>query len=204
MPANAIDLPKENYFEPVTLEGKHIRLEPLNPEVHAAPMFEHFEPRVTEFLSRGGAPVETTTDLQTHLELLNAVPKRINWAVRLLGTNAIAGRISYSEINEASKWLEIGTMLMPAFWGGLANPEGKLLLMTRAFEVLQVNRVQFKVDVRNLRSQGSMAKLGAVREGVLRQYQIRADGFVRDSVIYSVLKSEWAEVKQRLEARVAN
>jgi N-acetyltransferase len=84
----------------------------------------------------------------------------------------------------------------------MANPEGKLLLMTRAFEVLQVNRVQFKVDVRNERSQGSMAKMGAVREGVLRQYQIRADGFVRDSVMYSVLRSEWLEVKQKLKARV--
>jgi N-acetyltransferase len=191
-----------NYFEPVTLEGKHIRLEPLNPSIHAAPMYEFFEPRVTEFLSRGGTPVQSASDLQAHLEGINALPKRLNWAVRMLETNAIAGRISYSEINESNRWLEIGTMLMPAFWGSMANPEGKLLLMTRAFEVLNVNRVQFKVDVRNERSQGSMAKMGAIREGVLRQYQIRADGFVRDSVMYSVLKSEWLEVKQKLEARV--
>ncbi len=191
-----------NYFEPVTLEGKHIRLEPLNPEIHAAPMYDFFEPRVTEFLSRGGQPVQSVADLQAHLEGLNTVPKRLNWAVRMLETNAIAGRISYSEINEANKWVEIGTMLMPAFWGSAANPEGKLLLMTRAFEALNVNRVQFKVDVRNERSQGSMAKMGATREGVLRQFQIRADGFVRDSVMYSVLKSEWLEVKRRLEARV--
>jgi N-acetyltransferase len=193
-----------NYFEPITLEGEHIRLEPLNPSLHAVPMFEFFEPRVTEFLSRGGQPVETVADLQAHLELINALPKRINWAVRILETNAVAGRISYSEVNESNKWVEIGTMLMPAFWGSMANPEGKLLLMTRAFEVLQVNRVQFKVDVRNERSQGSMAKIGATREGVLRQYQIRADGFVRDSVMYSVLKSEWESVKQRLETRVGN
>ena len=191
-----------NYFEPVTLEGKHIRLEPLDPSLHAAPMYQFFEPRVTEFLSRGGQPVETATDLQAHLELLNTIPKRLNWAVRIQATNAVAGRISYSEINEANKWIEIGTMLMPAFWGSMANPEGKLLLMTRAFEVLQVNRVQFKVDIRNQRSQSSMAKIGAVREGVLRQYQIRADGFVRDSVMYSVLKSEWLEVKQRLLVRL--
>ncbi len=66
------------YFEPVTLEGKHIRLEPLDPSVHAAPMYEFFEPRVTEFLSRGGSPVETATDLQAHLELLNAIPKDLS------------------------------------------------------------------------------------------------------------------------------
>jgi N-acetyltransferase len=190
------------YAEPVTLQGKHIRLEPLNPGLHAEPMFKFFEPRVTEFLSRGGQPVQSAADLQAHLEGINALPKRINWAVRILETDAVAGRISYSEINESNKWVEVGTMLMPAFWGGMANPEGKLLLMTRAFEVLQVNRVQFKVDIRNERSQGSMAKIGAVREGVLRQYQIRADGFVRDSVMFSVLRSEWAGVKAKLEARV--
>lgn len=191
-----------NYFEPVTLEGKHIRLEPLQPNLHATPMFEHFEPRVTEYLSRGGQPVQTAADLQAHLESINSLPKRINWAVRMLETNAVAGRISFSEINENNKWVEIGTMLMPVFWGSVANPEGKLLLMARAFEVLHVNRVQFKVDVRNERSQGSMAKIGAVREGVLRQYQIRADGFMRDSVMYSVLKNEWLEVRQKLEARI--
>jgi N-acetyltransferase len=183
-----------NYLEPVTLRGKHIQLEPLEPAVHAEPMFLHFEPAVTQYLSRGGKPIENATDLANHLLELNALPKRLNCAV--------AGRISYSDTNPKDRWIEVGTMLMPAFWGGYANPEGKLLLLTRAFEVLGANRVQFKVDARNQRSQGSMAKLGAVREGVLRQYQIRPDGFMRDSVMYSILASEWAGVKQKLEARL--
>jgi N-acetyltransferase len=191
-----------NYLEPVTLRGKHIQLEPLEPAVHAEPMFLHFEPAVTQYLSRGGKPIENATDLANHLLELNALPKRLNWAVRLLETGAVAGRISYSDTNQKDRWIEVGTMLMPAFWGGYANPEGKLLLLTRAFEVLGANRVQFKVDARNQRSQGSMAKLGAVREGVLRQYQIRPDGFMRDSVMYSILASEWAGVKQKLEARL--
>jgi N-acetyltransferase len=191
-----------NWLEAVTLEGKRIRLEPLNPDLHAAPMFTHFEPRVTEFLARGGEPVQTETDLRDHLEMLNALPKRLNWAVRMLESGAVAGRISYSEINEKNKWIEIGTMLMPAFWGSAANPEAKLLLLTRAFEVLGANRVQFKVDTRNERSQVAMEKLGAVREGVLRQYQIRADGFVRDSVMFSVLQGEWPNVKAKLESRL--
>jgi N-acetyltransferase len=191
-----------NYLEPVTLEGQHIRLEPLQPELHAEPMFLHFEPSVTQYLSRGGKPIENAKDLAVHLQELNAIPKRLNWAVRLLESGAVAGRISYSDTNQKDRWIEVGTMLMPAFWGGYANPEGKLLLLTRAFEVLGANRVQFKVDSRNQRSQGSMEKIGAVREGVLRQYQIRPDGFVRDSVVYSILASEWAEVRQKLEARL--
>jgi N-acetyltransferase len=191
-----------NYLEPITLTGKHVQLEPLDPAVHAEPMFLHFEPSVTQYLSRGGKPIENAADLAAHLLEINTIPKRLNWAVRLLESGAVAGRISYSDTNPKDRWIEVGTMLMPVFWGSHANPEGKLLLLTRAFEVLGANRVQFKVDSRNQRSQGSMAKLGAVREGVLRQYQIRPDGYVRDSVVYSILASEWAEVKQKLEARL--
>ncbi len=184
------------------MEGKLIRLEPLNPIRHASEMWPYFEPRVMDFLGRGDAGVNSEKDLAAHLQTLNDRPQRINWAVRMLDSGAVAGRISYSEVKEADKWVEIGTMLMPAFWGGPANPEGKLLLMTRAFEELGANRVQFKVDDRNVRSEGSLAKLGAVREGVLRKYQIRSDGYVRSSVVYSVLDDEWPEVKRNLENRL--
>lgn len=189
-----------DWLEPVTLEGKFIRLEPLNAD-HAVPMFEHFDARVMEYLSRGKA-IETLEDFEAHIQELNAIPNRRNWAVRVLENDAVAGRISYSEVKPSDGWLEIGTMLMPDFWGGAANPEGKLLLMTRAFEVLGATRVQFKVDERNARSQAAMLKLGAVREGVLRKYQRRPDGFVRDSVMFSVLDTEWVDVKAKLEDRI--
>lgn len=192
-----------DWLEPVILDGVFIRLEPLDPEAHAQLMFRHFEPRVMDYLARGGKPVESVADLREHLELINAIKGRRNWAVCLRQTGAVAGRISFSEIKQSDGWVEIGTMLMPAFWGGAANPESKLLLMTHAFETLGANRVQFKVDARNARSQGSMSKLGAMREGVLRQYQTRPDGFVRDSVMYSVLKTEWPDVKARLKQRLS-
>lgn len=190
-----------NYLEPSKLTGHHVRLEPLQPSLHAPPMFQHFEPRVMDFMGKG-SEMSSAAQLEAYLESLNAIPNRINWAVIILESGAVAGRISYSELKEADKWVEIGTLLMPTFWGGAANPEGKLLLMTRAFEVLGVNRVQFKVDSRNERSQAAMAKLGALREGVLRDCLVRSDGYVRSSVVYSVLKNEWAAVKATLEARV--
>ena len=189
-----------NWLEPVTLEGNLVRLEPLTLE-HAAPMFAHFEPGVMEYLSRGKM-MASLEDFEAHIQELNAIPKRLNWAVRMLEGHQVAGRISYSEVKESDGWVEVGTMLMPAFWGGPANPESKLLLLTRAFEVLGATRVQFKVDSRNERSQAAMQKLGATREGVLRKYQRRPDGFRRDSVIYSVLDDEWPEVKRKLEARL--
>jgi N-acetyltransferase len=194
-----------NWLEPVTVEGKFIRLEPLQPELHAPIMFEGFDSQSTDFLSRGEG-IHSVEDLRNHLEGINAIPNRINWAIRVLepsrSTGRIAGRISFSEVKQTDGWLEIGTMLTSAFFGGPCNPEGKLLLMTRAFEHLGANRVQFKVDSRNERSQAAMLKLGATREGVLRKYQRRPDGFLRDSVIFSVLADEWSEVKRNLEIRL--
>ena len=190
-----------NYLEPITLTGQHVRLEPLQSPLHAPMMFQHFEARVMDFMGKG-SQMESAAQLEAHLQSLNAIPNRINWAVTILESGAVAGRISYSETKPDDRWLEIGTLLMPKFWGGAANPESKLLLMTRAFEVLEVNRVQFKVDSRNERSQAAMTKLGALREGVLRDCLVRPDGFVRSSVVYSVLKREWAAVKASLETRV--
>jgi N-acetyltransferase len=190
-----------NWLEPVTLEGKFIRLEPLNPELHALSMFEGFDSQSTDFLSRGES-IQTVEDLRDHLKGINKLENRLNWGIRMLESNRIAGRISFSEVRQSDGWLEVGTMLTSAFFGGACNPEGKLLLMTRAFEHLGAVRVQFKVDSRNERSQAAMLKLGATREGVLRKYQRRPDGFLRDSVIFSVLADEWPEVKRNLEIRL--
>jgi N-acetyltransferase len=190
-----------NWLEPVTLEGNFVRLESLDPELHAPSMFEGFDSQSTDFLSRGES-IQTVEDLQRHLEGINKLANRLNWAVRHLESGRIAGRISFSEVKQSDGWLEVGTMLTSAFFGGPCNPEGKLLLMTRAFEHLGAVRVQFKVDSRNERSQAAMIKLGATREGVLRKYQRRPDGFLRDSVMFSVLADEWPEVKRNLEIRL--
>jgi N-acetyltransferase len=191
-----------DWLAPVILTSTHIRLEPLDPARHAARMYEHFDARVTEYLARGGKPIESAADLHAHLDELNQLPNRRNWAVIVNADESVSGRSSILDVNVSDKRLEIGTMLMAPFWGGVANPGCKLLLMTYAFETLGVNRVQFKVDARNARSLGGMAKLGAVNEGTLRRYQIRADGFVRDSVMFSVLSDEWPVVKARLETRL--
>ncbi|MEK9737714.1 MAG: GNAT family protein, partial [Candidatus Nanopelagicales bacterium] len=82
------------------------------------------------------------------------------------------------------------------------NPECKLLLMGWAFDH-DFGRVQFKTDIRNLRSQRAIIKLGATYEGVLRRYQRRADGTMRDSVFFSVIAEDWPSVRERLTRRLA-
>ncbi len=187
------------WTEAPTLEGRFVRLEPLSPQ-HAEGLHRHYDPQVFAFLSRGAPKDDSLAELEAYVERLNAEPNRVNWAV-LIG-DEVAGRISYSEVRAAHRGVEIGTMLMPPFQGGVANPESKYLLMRRAFENLGALRVQFKVDARNTRSQRALEKLGAVREGVLRRYQIRPDGYARDSVMYSVIADEWPTVRAGLEARL--
>lgn len=194
--------PAEDWFRTPVLTGRFITLEALREE-HAADLNAGADADTLQFLARGG-PEDTTPEAwASYITRLNALPNRINFAVRLNNGGKVVGRISYSEIKVGDRWAEIGTMLLPAAQGTAVNPESKLLLMTRAFEVLGAGRVQFKVDVRNTRSLRAMEKLGAVREGTLRHYQLLPDGLARDSVVFSVLQAEWPEVRAGLEARVA-
>jgi N-acetyltransferase len=190
-----------NCIEPVTLEGQFVRLEPLT-QSHANAMREHYDPIVETFMSRGAPKDTSLTAMQDYIEMLNTEPNRINFAICIQNSSDIAGRISYSEIRAAHESLEIGTMIVPKFQGGFCNPESKLLMLEHAFSVLGAVRVQFKADARNEQSLKALEKLGATREGMLRKYQTRPDGFVRDSVVFSILDSEWEAVKEKLEARL--
>jgi RimJ/RimL family protein N-acetyltransferase len=99
--------------------------------------------------------------------------------------------------------LEIGgTWYDSGFHRTGVNLEGKYLLLRHAFENIGVLRVQFTTDNRNLRSQTSLEKMGAVREGVLRRHAIMPDGVIRDTLVYSILDTEWGTVKQGIETRI--
>ena len=135
---------------------------------------------------------------------------RLPWTVRLrrpvngLPAGSVVGSSSFLEVSVADARLEIGsTAYSPAVWGSAVNPEAKLLLLGQAFDVLRVGRVQLKTDVRNVRSQRAIARLGATYEGTLRRYQRRADGSVRDTVMFSVTAEDWPNVRQGLRERLA-
>ena len=123
------------------------------------------------------------------------------WTVRDQGR--IVGTTSFLDLSIVDARVEIGhTTYSPSVWGTRVNPACKLLLMTWAFEDCAMNRVHLKTDIRNLRSQGAIERMGAAREGVLRMYQRRQDESIRDTVMYSVLGQEWPGVKEHLVDRL--
>jgi N-acetyltransferase len=123
------------------------------------------------------------------------------WIVRQDGR--VVGTTSYLEVVPVDARLEIGfTLYARSVWGTVVNPECKLLLMQWAFEQAGFGRVQLKTDIRNARSQAAIARLGASYEGVLRRYQRRQDGSIRDTVLFSVTIEEWPLVKEGLLDRL--
>jgi len=131
------------------------------------------------------------------------------WVVRLrvpyrgLGAGAVVGMSSFLDVSVGDARLEIGaTVYRPSVWGTAVNPDAKLLLLGYAFDELHAGRVQLKTDVRNTRSQRAIARLGARYEGTLGRYQRRADGTVRDTVLFSILAEDWPRDREELRRRV--
>lgn len=138
-----------------------------------------------------------------YLVELMAIPDRVMLTTRLTANGEAIGSSGFLEIRPEHRGLEIGhTWIASAHQGGAANPEMKLLMLRHAFETLGAIRVQLRTDGRNTHSQRAIEKLGAVREGVLRQHIVMPDGYVRDTVMYSITEEEWPGVKAGLIARL--
>ena len=134
---------------------------------------------------------------------------RVAYTVRLVADGALGGAgtvVGTSSLGDPSlpdERIHLGwTGYTPAVWATAVNPECKLLLLTHCFEVCGFGRVKIQTDVLNARSQSAIARLGAAREGVLRRHQVRADGTFRDTVVFSILSSEWPATKAGLLARL--
>jgi RimJ/RimL family protein N-acetyltransferase len=137
-------------------------------------------------------------------QLWRAPPtERLPYVIRRLSDGQVVGVSTYFTAKAKHGGVEIGaTFLRSDVRANFVNPEAKKLMLRHAFNAGAV-RVQFTVDVRNERSQGAVAKLGAVREGVLRRDTRTWTGHMRDTVVFSILDSEWPTVKLQLEQRLA-
>ena len=187
-------------FQPITMESRTARLEPLSAD-HAESLAQvatpelftyHFPPR--EFTPAG---------FRELIGLLCSQPGFCPFAIVLREHGGAIGITCYLDIRPRDRGVEIGfTWLARPYQGSAVNPECKYMLLRHAFDDQGAVRVQLKTDLRNLQSQRAIEKLGAVREGVLRKHMIRPDGYIRDSVMYSITAGEWPTVRAGLEARL--
>lgn len=183
------------------LEGQVIRLEPLGAplraEMQAALDVDPASWALQYADARGQAFDPYWSTMMRQVE----AGDRIAFGARL-ADGRLVGTSSFLNISVADRTVEIGsTFFRPEVRGTAVNPEAKLLMMGHAFDGGAL-RVQFTVDSRNARSQAAVAKLGAVREGVLRRHLITWTAHRRDSVVFSVIDSDWPQVRQRLTERL--
>ena len=187
-----------------TLTGAYVRLDPLRRDDAEGLFAALSDPEVWTWLA--SAPPPDVATMQRYVDASIAdreAGARFTWVVRVLD-GPIAGWTSYGDIEPDHGRIEIGwTAYGPAWQRTAVNTETKLLLLGHAFDDLGYQRVALKTDGRNERSQAAIARIGAVREGVLRRHVRRPDGTMRDSVYYSVLAEEWPQVRARLEERLA-
>ena len=193
------------WIEPVTLVGKHVRLEPMTeahiPGLTVIGVGQSF----WDFMLYGN--METEADMQNWVRDIIARGEKgtdLPFVAIHLASGRVAGATRYLNIMPKDRGLEIGgTWYGPEFQRSPVNTECKYLLLTHAFETLGCIRVQLKTDLRNERSQKAIERIGARKEGVFRNHMILPDGRFRHSVFYSILDTEWGDVKKNLEAMMA-
>ena len=189
---------------PVTLADAHVRLVPFDPAEHAASLRVMAEGSIEELATwpyRG--PGDWVGNWLANIENRSAAGTLISFAVLEPQDNRFVGVTAYITPDPAARAVEIGmTCYAPAVHGTAINPGAKRLLLGHAFGQ-GANRVQFNIDERNKRSQAAVRKLGATQEGLLRENRVLPDGFVRSTVVFSILASEWPSIKARLDARLA-
>jgi RimJ/RimL family protein N-acetyltransferase len=188
------------WIEPVTLRGEHVVLEPAA-EHHLADLLAAGEDDLVWAWLPWARP-RSEADVAAMLEGERAAA--LPYAQVDAASGRAVGVTTYRDVDERHRTLEIGgTWIGRPWWRTAINTEAKLLFLGHAFETLGANRVAINTDIRNERSQAAIARLGAVREGVLRHQYVRRDGSLRDTVMYSIVPEEWPAVKARLQARLA-
>ncbi|MDO5618492.1 GNAT family N-acetyltransferase [Kocuria sp.] len=193
-----------NFATVPVLEHPAVRLEPLSHTHHddlvaAAEVDELYRTWYTAVPGRKTMEAEIDRRLQLHSE-----GRMAPWAIVHPRSGKAMGMTTYCNLEPEHRRLEIGyTWLARYAQGAGVNPAMKLLLLQRAFEDLDCLCVQFRTDWHNHQSRAAIARLGAKQDGVLRNDRIRPDGTMRDTVVFSILNTEWPSVRHGLEGRLA-
>jgi RimJ/RimL family protein N-acetyltransferase len=189
--------------KPATLEADGIRLEPLSKEHREGLDRAAADGRLWElFFTSVPAPGETEAYIRTALEG-QAAGHMLPWAVRDLKSGELLGSTRYHDIIAVADRVEIGyTWYAQRCQRSHVNTTCKLLLLSHGFEQLGCKVIGLRTDNFNFRSQRAIEALGAKKDGVIRHHAPRRDGSIRDTVMYSILASEWPDVKRHLQFRL--
>ncbi len=189
-----------NTPQPVTLSLNGIRLEPLGMQHEHGLREAAADGELWQLVFTSvPEPNETAAYIQTALH----TPNRLAFAVIDEGSGKVIGSTSYHDIIPTAARLEIGyTWYAQSYWRSRANTTCKYLLLCHAFDTLGAQTVGWRTDNLNTRSQQAIERLGAQKDGVIRGQQARRDGSVRDTVMYSVIRAEWPQIKEKLAARL--
>jgi RimJ/RimL family protein N-acetyltransferase len=187
-----------------SIQGELVKLVPISMD-HLEGLWEAAKP--DQIWTYMATKVRTRAETEQMIETaLSEREKGTAYTFTVLDIkNKIVGSTRFMDISTFHNSAEIGwTWYHPSVWRTKVNTECKLLLLEHAFEKWNLTRVQLKTDSRNIRSQLAIDRLGAVREGTLRKDRRLSDGYVRDTVYFSILRDEWEEVKKGLMMKLHN
>jgi RimJ/RimL family protein N-acetyltransferase len=192
------------FIEPVTLAGRNwVVLEPMRPE-HAAELQE--AARDGELWNLWYTGVASPESMSAYVEAalkMREAQGAMPFIVRRKSDGRIVGSTRYFNIDEKHRRLEIGhTWYSRSVQRSGINTEAKLLLLKHAFEVLSCIAVEFRTHFFNFQSREAIARLGARQDGILRNHQVSPNGTLRDTVVFSIIESEWPTVKANLAWRL--
>ena len=191
-------------ISPVTLAGRHVRLEPLS-LAHLDRLCEiGFDEGVWRWTL---ATVQTPEDMREYVAAAlksqdegTALP----FATVEQSSNRVIGSTRFANIDKEHRRLEIGwTWIAPAWQRTIINTEAKYLMLSYAFETLGCNRVEFKTDSLNEKSRNALRRIGAQEEGTFRNHMVTQGGRLRHTVYFSIISSEWPAVKANLQSKLA-
>jgi N-acetyltransferase len=191
---------------PITLEGSVVRLVPIRRE-HAEIFWNIAKDDLEEIFRWIPYPMQTPEDFRTLVDKIFSEQQRgesVAFATVDRSSGQTVGSTRFMNIDRANHRVEIGsTWIVPAWQRTAVNTEAKYLMLRHAFEVWKCARVELKTDALNQKSRNAILRIGAKEEGTLRKHTVTWTGRIRDSVYFSILDTEWPDVKAKLEAKLA-
>jgi N-acetyltransferase len=197
-------MPVDLRIAPVELQGTHVRLEPLAPGHLDGLTLAGSDPRIWRWMPFDGSTPEGMAGIVDAALAAQSAGTEVAFVTIEQASGRVVGSTRYLALAPANLRLEIGwTWIDPAFQRSAVNTEAKLLGMSHAFDALGMRRVEFKTDALNEQSRAAILGIGAQFEGIFRKHMVMTGGRARDSAYYSVIDSEWPDVRAHLQARLA-